>query len=43
MTAHVAGNSLLYEERATDLFLENLRHYLDGHDLLNVYNPDRGY
>ena len=43
MTAHVAGNSLLYEERATDLFLENLRHYLDGHDLLNVYDADRGY
>ena len=43
MTAHVAGNSLLYEERATDLFLENLRRYLDGRDLLNVYDPDRGY
>ena len=43
MTAHVAGNSLLYEERATDLFLDNLRRYLDGHDLLNVYDPDRGY
>ena len=43
MTAHVAGNSLLYEERATDLFLENLRRYLDGHDLLNVYDADRGY
>ena len=43
MTAHVAGNSLLYEERATDLFLENLRRYLDGQDLLNVYDPDRGY
>ena len=43
MTAHVAGNSLLYEERAVDLFLDNLRRYLDGRDLLNVYNPDRGY
>ena len=43
MTAHVAGNSLLYEERATDLFLDNLRRYLDGRDLLNVYDPDRGY
>ena len=43
MTAHVAGNSLLYEERATDLFLENFRRYLDGQNLLNVYDPDRGY
>ena len=43
MTAHIAGNSLLYEERATDLFLENLRRYVDGQDLLNVYDPDRGY
>ncbi len=43
MTAHVAGNSLLYEERAVDLFLDNLRRYLDGRDLLNVYDPDRGY
>ncbi len=43
MTAHVAGNSLLYEERAVDLFLDNLRRYLDGQPLLNVYDPDRGY
>ena len=33
----------LYEERATDLFLENFRRYLDGQNLLNVYDPDRGY
>ena len=43
MTAHIAGNSLRYEERATDLFLENLGRYLEGQDLLNVYDPDRGY
>ena len=43
MTAHVAGNSLLYEERAIDLFLENLRRYLEGRDLLKVYDPDKGY
>jgi phosphoglycerate dehydrogenase-like enzyme len=42
MTAHIAGNSLRYEERATDLFLENLRRYLEGQDLLNIYDPDRG-
>ena len=43
LTAHIAGNSLRYEERATDLFLENLGRYLEGQDLLNVYDPDRGY
>ena len=43
LTAHVAANSHQYEERATELFLENLRRYLDGQDLLNVYDPERGY
>jgi phosphoglycerate dehydrogenase-like enzyme len=43
LTAHVAANSHLYEERATQLFLENLRRYLGAQDLLNVYDPERGY
>lgn len=43
LTAHVAGNSPRYEERATELFLENLRRYLDGRELLNVYDAGRGY
>ena len=43
LTAHVAANSHLYEERGTELFLENLRRYLDGRDLLNVYDPEIGY
>lgn len=43
LTAHIAGNSPRYEERATELFLENLRRYLEGLDLLNVYDPERGY
>ena len=43
LTAHMAGNTPHYEERATDLFLENLRHYLAGQELLNLYDPQRGY
>jgi phosphoglycerate dehydrogenase-like enzyme len=42
-TAHIAGNSLRYEKRAKDLFLENLRRYLQGQDLINVYDSERGY
>ena len=43
MTAHSAATSHTYEERATDLFLENLRRFLDGRELLNLYNRERGY
>ncbi len=43
MTAHNAANSYAYEERATELFLENLRRFLDGRELLNVYDRERGY
>ena len=43
MTAHNAANSHRYEERATELFLENLRRYLDGRELLNLFDRRRGY
>ena len=43
MTAHIAGNSPRYEERATELFMENLRRYMESRELLNVYDPERGY
>ncbi|MDE2861636.1 MAG: D-2-hydroxyacid dehydrogenase [Chloroflexota bacterium] len=43
MTAHNAANSHRYEERGTELFLENLRRFLDGRELLNVYDRERGY
>ncbi len=43
LTAHVAGSSPRYEERATELFLDNLSRYLGGRELRNVYDPDRGY
>ena len=43
LTAHIASTSPRYEERATELFLENLRRYLEGLELLNIYDPERGY
>ena len=43
LTAHIAGNSPHYEERAMGLFLENLRRYLNGQDLLNLYDSEKGY
>ena len=43
LTAHNAGNSLRYEERATELFLKNLHRYLTGQKLFNIYDPEKGY
>ena len=43
LTAHNAAHSYEYEERATELFVENLRRYLDGRELLNVHDRERGY
>ncbi len=43
ITPHVAGNTPHYFERVAALFAENLRRYLDGQPLHNVYDPARGY
>ncbi|PYV09022.1 MAG: D-2-hydroxyacid dehydrogenase, partial [Acidobacteria bacterium] len=32
-----------YDDRATELFCENLRRYLAGEPLLNVVSRDNGY
>jgi len=40
---HVAGDIEDYNARATELFCENLRRYLDGRKLLNVVDKKRGY
>jgi hypothetical protein len=32
-----------YNQRTTELFVENLKRYLDGRRLLNVVNKERGY
>ncbi len=43
LSPHVAGFSPHYDERASDLFAENLRRYLAGEDLLNLVDKEAGY
>lgn len=43
LTAHNAAHSYEYEERGTELFIENLHRFLDGRELLNVHDRERGY
>ncbi|MCA9872497.1 MAG: D-2-hydroxyacid dehydrogenase [Ardenticatenaceae bacterium] len=43
LTPHVSGFTPEYDERAIDLFAENLRRYLGGKPLLNVVNRETGY
>lgn len=43
LTPHISGTSPHYDERAIDLFADNLRRYLTGQPLLNLVNKERGY
>jgi phosphoglycerate dehydrogenase-like enzyme len=43
ISPHVSGFTPEYDERASDLFAENLRRYLDGEPLLNLVDRGRGY
>jgi phosphoglycerate dehydrogenase-like enzyme len=43
ITPHISGNSPVYDQRAMELFAENLRRYLIGLPLLNLYNHELGY
>jgi phosphoglycerate dehydrogenase-like enzyme len=43
LTPHVSGFTPYYDDRATDLFAENLRRYLAGEKLLNLVNREQGY
>lgn len=43
ISPHVAGFTSQYDERASDLFAENLRRYLAGQPLLNLVDTERGY
>jgi phosphoglycerate dehydrogenase-like enzyme len=43
ISPHVSGFTPSYDERAVDLFTENLRRYLAGDPLLNVVNREEGY
>lgn len=43
VTPHVAPNSSFYDDRASDVFAENLRRFLAGETLLNLFDRTRGY
>lgn len=43
VSPHVGGFSPKYDERASDLFAENLRRYLADEPLLNLVERERGY
>lgn len=43
VTPHISSLSDRYDERAIDLFCENVRRYLSGASLLNVVNRSLGY
>lgn len=43
MTPHISGGMPDYMARVIDLFAANLRRYLDGEPLANVFDPARGY
>lgn len=43
LTPHIAGNTVNYDERAVDLFAENLHRYLAGLPLYNRFDPGLGY
>jgi phosphoglycerate dehydrogenase-like enzyme len=40
---HISSATPNYDDRATDLFCENLRRYLGGKELLNLVNLEKGY
>ncbi len=43
ITPHVAGSTPYYWERATAIFVENLRRFLRGEELINVVDKEKGY
>lgn len=43
LTPHISGFTPHYDDRATDIFAENLRRYLAGEPLLNQVNRETGY
>lgn len=43
ITPHIAGNTAFYDERAVNLFAENLDRYISGLPLFNRYRPEVGY
>ena len=43
LTPHISGNSVHYDTRLAALFADNLKRYRSDQELLNQYEPSRGY
>ncbi|MEW5718664.1 MAG: D-2-hydroxyacid dehydrogenase [Chloroflexota bacterium] len=43
VTPHISGATPHYDDRAVELFCENLRRYLNGEELFNLVNREQGY
>jgi phosphoglycerate dehydrogenase-like enzyme len=43
LTPHISGNTPHYDERAVELFAENLRRHISGQPLLNRISVEQGY
>jgi phosphoglycerate dehydrogenase-like enzyme len=43
LTPHVSGGTEIYNQRAVEIFADNLRRFLRGEPLRNVVDPARGY
>jgi len=43
ITAHTSGATPRFQDRLFDLFTDNLRRYIDGEELRNVVDQERGY
>ncbi|RPJ50680.1 MAG: D-2-hydroxyacid dehydrogenase, partial [Chloroflexi bacterium] len=43
ITSHYSGSTPLYDERALELFIENLQRYTNHQPLINVVDKIRGY
>ena len=43
VSPHIGGITNFYRERAASMFAENLRRYLKGEPLLNLFDVKRGY
>jgi phosphoglycerate dehydrogenase-like enzyme len=43
LTPHCSGTTAMYDERATELFCDNLSRYLRGERLLNTISREHGY
>jgi phosphoglycerate dehydrogenase-like enzyme len=43
LTPHISGNTPIYDTRAIELFVDNLKRYIAGLPLYNRFDPELGY